>query len=80
MSWDCFGGFLDRIMTGKKVQSSGHRLQCPIVLAGSSLNFFGGFLDQITNYDRKNKKVVDPYKARKRYTLIESLDLIVSVK
>ncbi len=25
-------------------------------------------------------KVVDPYKARKRYTVTESLDLIVSVK
>ncbi len=28
MSLDCFGGFLDQITTGKKVQSSGHWLQC----------------------------------------------------
>ncbi len=28
MSSDCFGGFLDQITTGKKVQLSGHRLQC----------------------------------------------------
>jgi hypothetical protein len=42
MSSDCFGGFLDQIMTEKKVQSSGHRLQC---LGGSmSLDFFGGLL------------------------------------
>ncbi len=63
MSLDCFGGFLDQITTGKKVQSSGHRLQC---LGGSmSLDcfggfvamFFGGLLDQITNYNWKNKKV-----------------------
>ncbi len=59
MSLDCFGGFLDQITTGKKVQSSGHRLQC----LGGSMNsdcfggfvamFFDGFLDQITNYDKK---------------------------
>ncbi len=61
MSSDCFGGFLDQIMTKKKVQSSGHRLQC----LGGCMNldcfggfvamFFGGFLDQITNYDQKKK-------------------------
>ncbi len=28
MSLDCFGGFLDQITTRKKVQLSGHRLQC----------------------------------------------------
>jgi hypothetical protein len=28
ISLDCFGGFLNQITTGKKVQSSGHRLQC----------------------------------------------------
>ncbi len=61
MSLDCFGGFHDQITTGKKVQLSGHWLQC---LGGSmSLDcfgrfvamFFGGFLDQITNYDQKKK-------------------------
>ncbi len=46
----------------KKVQSSGHWLQC----LGGSMNsdsfggfvamFFGRFLDEITNYDQKNKK------------------------
>jgi hypothetical protein len=61
MSLDCFGGFLDQITTGKKVQSSGHRLQC----LGGSMNSgcfvrfvamsFRGFLDQITNYNRKKK-------------------------
>jgi hypothetical protein len=60
MSSDCFGGFLDQITTGKKVQSSGHRLQCRIILAGFSLCFFGGFLDQITNYHRKKGTVVWP--------------------
>jgi hypothetical protein len=43
MSSDCFGGFLDQITARKKkVQSSGHRLQCRIVLAGSSLCFLAG--------------------------------------
>jgi hypothetical protein len=66
MSSDCFGGFHNQITTGKKVQSSGHRLQC---LGGSmSLDcfgrfvamFFDGFLDQITNYDRKKGTVIWP--------------------
>jgi hypothetical protein len=30
--------------------------------------------------NNRDCKVVDPYKARKRYTVTESLDLIVSVK
>jgi hypothetical protein len=37
----------------------------------------------VLTYDRKKllpEKKVQSYKARKRYTLIESLDLIVSVK
>jgi hypothetical protein len=64
MSSDCFGGFPDQITTGKKVQSSGHWLQC---LGGSmSLDcverfvvmFFGGFLNQITNYNWKKGAVV----------------------
>ena len=42
MSLDCFGGFLDKIMTGKKVQLSGHQLHCRIVLEGSSLCFLVG--------------------------------------
>ncbi len=155
----------------KKVKSSGHRLQCRIVLAGSSLYFsasssiklqlrpekkgknlfpartekwhnsttgkkappahaqqvypflrpsfcpsvrvkrggngvkeclweqtliflsacIGGILRLFTNFYLHRKfsiflrndhdwKIVDPYKARKRYTVTESLDLIVSVK
>ncbi len=42
ISLDCFGGFLDQIKTGKKVQSSGHWLQCWIVLAGLLLCFLAG--------------------------------------
>ncbi len=83
----CFlaDSFVDQIMTGKKVQSSGRRLECLgvpsawIVLVCSSIKlrpekkgtvvwpsvamsdcfggfvamYFGGFLDQITNYGRK---------------------------
>ncbi len=38
MSSDCLGGFLNQITTQKKkVQSSGHWLQCQIVMAGSLL-------------------------------------------
>jgi hypothetical protein len=44
MSSDCFGGFLDQITTEKKVQSSGHWLQCRIILAGSLLCFLAGSL------------------------------------
>ncbi len=44
ISLDCFGGFLDQITTAKKVQSSGHWLQCRIVLAGPSLCFLVGSL------------------------------------
>ncbi len=84
MSLDCFGGFLNQITTKKKVQLSGHWLQCQIVLVGSSQCFLAGssiklqittkkkvqlsghqlecclylkqgFLNQITNYDRKEK-------------------------
>jgi hypothetical protein len=50
-----------------------------------------GMLQLFTNFYLQKKfliylrndhdcKVVDPYKARKRYTVTESLDLIVSVK
>jgi hypothetical protein len=42
MSLDCFSGFLDQITTEKKVQLSGHWLQCRIVLAGSLLCFSAG--------------------------------------
>ncbi len=44
MSLDCYGGFLNQKNTTKKkkVQLSGHRLQCQIVLAGSLLYFSVG--------------------------------------
>ena len=57
MSLDCFGGFLNQIMTGKKVQSSGHRLQC---LEGSmNSDCFGGFLDQITTGKNRYRQPAD---------------------
>ncbi len=43
MSLDCFGRFLNqKITTGKKVQLSGHWLQCRIVLASLSLYYLAG--------------------------------------
>ncbi len=55
------------------------------------LAFVEGILRLLTNFYLQRKfsiflrkdpdcKVVDPYNARKRYTVKESLDLIVSVK
>ncbi len=57
MSLDCFGGFLNQITTGKKstvVWPLFTMLDC---FGGFVAIFFGGFLDQITNYDRKENKV-----------------------
>ncbi len=42
ISSDCFGGFLNQITTGKKVQLSGHWLQCLIILASLLLCFLAG--------------------------------------
>jgi hypothetical protein len=54
ISLDCFSWFLNQITTGKKnVQSSGHRLQCWIVLAGSSLCFLAGSLIKLQITTRK---------------------------
>jgi hypothetical protein len=51
---NCFGGFLDQITTGKKVQSSGHRLEC---LGGSTSSSSDCFLRvPRSNYDRKTKR------------------------
>ncbi len=55
MSLDCFGGFLDQIMTEKK-----GTVVWPLVAMSDCFGrfvaiFFGGFLDQITYYDRKKR-------------------------
>jgi hypothetical protein len=55
ISSDCFGGFLNQFTTGKKgtvIWPSDAMLDC---FGGFVAMFFGGFLDQITNYDRKKK-------------------------
>ncbi len=56
MSLDCFSGFLDqKIMTGKKgtvVWPLVAMLDC---FGGFIAIFFGGFLDQITNYNQKKR-------------------------
>ncbi len=62
MSSDCFGGFLDQITTGKRYSCLA--IGCNVWGVGSMSSdcfggfvamFFGGFLDQITNYDGKKK-------------------------
>ncbi len=56
MSLDCFGGFLNQITTQKKkgtvIWPSFAMFDC---FGGFVAMFFGGFLDQIINYDRKKK-------------------------
>jgi hypothetical protein len=63
MSLDCFGGLLNQITTRKKRYSC-LAIGCNVWGVGSkSLDcfggfvamFFGGFLDQITNYNQKKK-------------------------
>jgi hypothetical protein len=52
---DCVGGFLNQIPPGKKgtvIWPSAAMLDC---FGGFIAMFFGGFLDQITNYDHKKK-------------------------
>ncbi len=64
ISLDCFGGFLNQIRAGKKGYShlaigcnvwgvSSMRTDC---FGGFIAMFFGGFLDQNTNYDQKKKR------------------------
>ncbi len=58
ISSDCFGGFLDQITTRKK-----GTVLWPSVIMGDCFGgfvamFFGGFLNQITNYNRKKGTVV----------------------
>ncbi len=56
MSLDCFGRFLDQKITTKKkgtvIWPSVAMSDC---FGGFVAIFFGGFLDQITNYDWKKK-------------------------
>jgi hypothetical protein len=60
MSLDCFSGFLDQITTRKKVQSSGHWLQCWIVLAGLLLCFSVGSLIKLQITTGKKGTVIWP--------------------
>jgi hypothetical protein len=55
MSLDCFGGFLDQITTGKKVQLSDHWLQCRVVLVGSLRYFLVGSLIKLQITTRKKR-------------------------
>ncbi len=61
MSLDCFVGFLNQIMTGKKVQSSGHWLQClggrfhELGLFWQVCRYVFWWVPQSTNYDRKKR-------------------------
>ncbi len=56
MSSNCFGGFLDLITTRKKGTVVWPSIAMSDCFGGFVAMFFGGFLDQTTNYDR-NKKV-----------------------
>jgi hypothetical protein len=60
MSLGSFGRFLDQITTEKKVQSSGHWLQCQIVLAGSSLCFLAGSSIKLQTTTEKKGTVIWP--------------------
>jgi hypothetical protein len=55
MSFDCFGKFLDQIKTGKKGTVVWTLVAMPDCFGGFVAMFFGGFLNQITNYNRKKK-------------------------
>jgi hypothetical protein len=56
ISLDCFGGFLDqKIMTEKKGTVVWLLVTMSECFGGFVAIFFGGFLNQITNYDRKKR-------------------------
>ncbi len=55
MSLDCFGRFLDQITTGKKGTVVWPSVAMSDCFGWFVAIFFGGFLDQITNYDRKKR-------------------------
>jgi hypothetical protein len=67
MSSDCFGGLFDQITTRKSYSCLaigcnvwGVGSMCLDCFGGFAAMFFGGFLDQITNYDRKKGTVLWP--------------------
>ncbi len=53
MSLDCFGGFLDQTTTGKKGTVVWPLVAMSDCFGGFDAIYFGGFLDQITNYHQK---------------------------
>jgi hypothetical protein len=55
MSSDCFGGFLDQITTGKKGTVVWPSVAMSDCFGGFAAMFFGGFLNQITNYNQKKR-------------------------
>ncbi len=55
MSLDCFGGFLDQIKTRKKGTVVWPTVAMSDCFGGFVAMFFGGFPDQITNYNRKKR-------------------------
>jgi hypothetical protein len=55
MSLDYFGGFLDQILTGKKGTVVWPLVAMSDCFGGFVAIFFGGFLNQITNYNRKKR-------------------------
>jgi hypothetical protein len=55
ISSDCFGGSLNQITTGKKDTGVWPSVAMSDCFGGFVAMFFGGFLDQITNYDRKKR-------------------------
>jgi hypothetical protein len=60
MSLDCCGGFLDQITTQKKGTVVWPSVAMTDYFGGFDTMFFGRFLDQITNYDRKKGTVGTP--------------------
>jgi hypothetical protein len=55
MSLDCFSGFLDQIMTEKKGTVVWPLVAMFICFGRFVAMFFGGFLNQSTNYDREKR-------------------------
>jgi hypothetical protein len=53
MSLDCFSGFLNQITTGKKGTVVWPSVAMSDCFGGFAAMSFSGFLDQITNYDKK---------------------------
>jgi hypothetical protein len=58
ISSDCFGGFLNQIMTRKKSTVVWPLVAMLDCFGGFVAMFFGRFLNQITNYDQKKKGTV----------------------